>query len=112
MLVLALPVGLIFFGAIARNVTRLATLVASLANRIEGTTVRGSAIPRDMAQLAAGVALHRLCLAITGEVVGATALIAGCGTATIGKAARSEARPASNGTPVDGRVGTIALAGQ
>jgi hypothetical protein len=45
------------------HVASLATLVAGLASGIERTTVRGSAISGDVAELAASIALHGLCLA-------------------------------------------------
>jgi hypothetical protein len=57
-------------------VAGLGALVADLAGGAEGPTVGGSAVPGDVAQLAAGVALHGLGLAVTGEVVGTTTLVA------------------------------------
>lgn len=41
----------------------LTALVAGLASSVERTTVRGSAISGDVAELAASIALHGLCLA-------------------------------------------------
>jgi hypothetical protein len=63
-------------GAIARDVSSLAALVACLAGSVEGTAVGSGAVSGDVTELAAGVALHSLSLAITGKVVGATALVA------------------------------------
>jgi hypothetical protein len=60
-------------------VTSLGALVADLTGRAERATVGSGTITRDVAELAAGVALHSLSLAVTGEVVGATALVAGSG---------------------------------
>lgn len=55
----------------------LAALVAGLASRVERAAVGGGAVARDVAELATGVALHGLGLAVAGEVVGAAALVAG-----------------------------------
>lgn len=63
-------------GAIARDVSSLAALVACLASSVEGTAVGSGAVSGNVTELAAGVALHSLSLAITGKVVGATALVA------------------------------------
>jgi hypothetical protein len=57
-------------------VAGLAALVAGLAGGVERTTVGGGAVARNVAKLAAGIALHGLSLAVTGKVVGATALVA------------------------------------
>lgn len=54
----------------------LTTLVAGLSSGVERATVGSGAVSGDMAELAAGVALHSLSLAITGKVVGTTALVA------------------------------------
>lgn len=56
--------------------TGLATLVADLAGLAQRATVGGGAVTRDVTKLAAGVALHGLGLAVTGEVVGTTTLVA------------------------------------
>lgn len=64
-------------GAIARDVASLTTLIAGLAGSVERASVGSGAIAGDVAELAAGIALHGLSLAITGKVVGATALVAG-----------------------------------
>lgn len=69
----------------------LAALVAGLSGRVEGTAVGGGAVARDVTELAAGVALHGLSLAITGEVVGATALVAGSRARATSEAAAGEA---------------------
>ncbi len=65
--------------------TSLTTLVAGFASSVEGTAVGGGAVSGDVTKLAAGVALHGLCLAIAGEVVGATTLVAGGWSGTTGK---------------------------
>ena len=72
-----------------------------------------SAYSKETYQLAAGVALHGLGLAIAGEVVGTTALVAGGGArvsvstaeATVESAARSRGGPGSTGS----RSGAVAL---
>lgn len=63
-------------GAVARNVTGLATLVADLAGLAQRATVGGGAVTGDVTKLAAGIALHGLGLAVAGEVVGTTTLVA------------------------------------
>lgn len=77
-------------GAVTGDVTSLAALVACLAGRVEGTTIGCGAIPGDVAELTAGVALHGLGLTVASEVVGATALVASSSTRT-GKATTAEA---------------------
>lgn len=92
----------------------LGTLVADLAGGAEGAAVGGSAVTGDMAELAAGVALHGLSLAVTGEVVGATALVAGRGarialeatTETTLETTTGASRTASAGS---GGIGAVAL---
>lgn len=54
----------------------LTTLVAGLARRVQRAAVRSRAIARDVAELAARVALHSLSLTVPGKVVRATALVA------------------------------------
>jgi hypothetical protein len=88
-------------------VASLGALVADLTGGAEGATVGRGAVTRDVAELAAGVALHGLSLAVTGEVVGTTALVAGCGA---GVAAESTAEStletaASTGTATSGGTG-------
>src|SRR6187551_3134588 len=61
--------------AVARDVPGLATLVARLPGCVERPAVGSSAVARDVTQLAAGVALHGLGLAVAGKVVRATALV-------------------------------------
>lgn len=63
-------------GAVARNVAGFATAVASLAGGVKWATVGCSAVAGDVSQLATGVALHSLSLAIAGEVVRSTTLVA------------------------------------
>jgi hypothetical protein len=79
----------ILLRAVTGDVTSLAALVACLASGVEGTAVGGRAIARDVTKLAAGIALHGLGLAITSEVVGTSALVAGGRTRAAGKAATS-----------------------
>lgn len=109
---LAVGVGLV--GAVARDVAGLAALVAGLAGSVEGTAVGSSAIAGDVTELAAGVALHGLSLAVAGKVVRATALVAGSGASTASKATTSETAEAAtaNGSTAgdaSGRVGASAL---
>lgn len=108
---LAVGVGLV--GAVARDVAGLAALVAGLAGSVEGTAVGSSAIAGDVTELAAGVALHGLSLAVAGKVVRATALVAGSGASTASKATTSETAEAAtaNGSTAgdaSGRVGASA----
>lgn len=72
----------VLLGAVAGDVTGFTTLVAGLASSVQGATVGSGAVARDVAELPAGVALHRLCLAVAGKVVGAAALVAGGARAT------------------------------
>lgn len=67
-------------GAVSRDVASLSALVAGLASSVKRTSVRSSAVTRDVAKLSARVALHSLGLAISGKVVGTTALVASSGT--------------------------------
>jgi hypothetical protein len=67
----------VLLGAVARDVSSLTALVAGLSSGVERATVGSGAVSGDVAELAAGVALHSLSLAITGKVVGTTALVAG-----------------------------------
>lgn len=83
--------------AVAGDVAGLGALVADLTGGAERATVRGGAIARDVAQLATGVALHGLGLAVTSEVVWAAALVAG-GSARVAAKAAAEALVATAGT--------------
>lgn len=98
-------------GAIARDVASLAALVAGLASSVQGAAVGSSAIPGDVAELAASIALHGLSLAIASEVVGATALVASSGTRTVGEAsttiAADEATTAHRSTTAHTRVAGV-----
>lgn len=76
--------------AVARDVAGLGALVADLAGGAERTTVGGGAVAGDVAKLATGIALHGLGLAVTGEVVRTTALVAG-GSARVATKASAEA---------------------
>lgn len=98
-------------GAIARDVTSLTTLVASLTSSVQGAAVGSSAIPGDVAELAASIALHGLSLAIASEVVGATALVASSGTRAVGEAsttiAADEATTAHGSTTAHTRIAGV-----
>lgn len=76
----------VLLGAVPGDVASLATLVAGLAGSVERATVGSGAVARDVAQLATGVALHGLSLAVAGKVVRTTALVAGGGTGAAGEA--------------------------
>lgn len=89
-----LPGG-VLLGAIPGDVASLSALVAGLAGGVEGATVGRGAVARDVAELAAGVALHGLSLTVTREVVGATALVAGRGAGAAGVTAAPEAEAAT-----------------
>lgn len=81
-------------GAVLADMAGLAAFIAGLAGSVEGATVGGGAVAGDVAlygirpvscvvqpqthQLATGITLHGLSLAIACVVVGATALVAGC----------------------------------
>ncbi|KAH6962282.1 hypothetical protein BKA56DRAFT_181374 [Ilyonectria sp. MPI-CAGE-AT-0026] len=84
----------VLLSAVPRDVASLATLVAGLSSSIERTAVGGGAVARDVAQLAAGVALHGLSLAVAGKVVRTTALVASTAAAGPG-AAQAEGRAVS-----------------
>ncbi|KAI1104347.1 hypothetical protein F4804DRAFT_192339 [Jackrogersella minutella] len=78
-------------GAVARDVTSFAALVAGLARRVQRATVRRRAVSGDVTKLSAGVALHGLSLAVAREVVRTTALVA-CGrSGATGETASAEA---------------------
>jgi hypothetical protein len=78
--------------AVAGDVTSLAALVAGLAGSVKRAAVGGGAVTGDVTQLATSVAFHGLSLAVTGEMVGATALVASGRTrATSEAAATTEA---------------------
>lgn len=89
----------------------LAALVAGLASSVQGAAVGSSAIPGDVAELAASIALHGLSLAIASEVVGATALVASSGTRAVGEAsttiAADEATTAHRSTTAHTRVAGV-----
>ena len=75
-LLLVVAVHVVLLGAIARYVSWLTAAVAHPARRVHRASVRGSAVAGDVAELATGVAFHGLRLAVAGEVVGASALVA------------------------------------
>lgn len=64
--------------ALTGDVARLSTLVADLTGGAERATVGSGTVTRNVTELTAGIALHSLSLTVTGEVVGATALVACC----------------------------------
>lgn len=84
-------------GAVPADVASLTASVAGLACSVERTTVRGRAVTGDVTKLAASVALHGLSLAVTSEVVGATALVAAGSTAT-GEATATAGKATSEGS--------------
>lgn len=78
----------------------LTTLVAGLTRSVQRAAIGGGTISRDVAELAAGIALHGLCLAIAGKVVRATALVAGSRSGATGES--STGRETSVATTGDG----------
>ena len=109
-ILLDLAVGVVLLGAIARDMPGFAALVASLASRAQRATVRSRAVARDVAEFATGVALHCLCLAITGIMVRPAALVASGRTRTTGKSApavSAECSPRYRRTPTQCWVGWV-----
>ncbi|KAI0146208.1 hypothetical protein GGR57DRAFT_289436 [Xylariaceae sp. FL1272] len=110
--------GRILLRAVPRDVTSLAALVASLACGVQRATVRGGAVAGDVTKFSTSVALHSLSLAVTGKVVGTTALVASSRTRTTGKPTTttiSEAASAHRSTTAHGctsrvRAGTSQVA--
>lgn len=102
-------------GAVARDMARLAALVTGLASGVKRSAVGRGAVAGNVAELATGVALHGLGLAVTSKVVGATALVAGGRTRpSAGEAAshRGKATTGDRSTAAktrDRRVGAVAL---
>jgi hypothetical protein len=92
-------------GALAGDVARLSTLVADLTSRAERAAVGSGAVARDVTELAAGVALHGLSLAVTGEVVGAAALVAGRGAGVALEATAETALEATTAAAGSGGAG-------
>jgi len=112
--VLLLAVAGSLLDAVPRDVSGLPALVASLASSVERAAVGRRAVTADMPQLAAGIALHGLRLAVAGKVVRAAALVAGGLTSVADKAAAAMAEAATAdgaapGEPGNGRVGAVAL---
>lgn len=85
----------VLLGAIPRDMAGLATLVAGLASSVQRATVGGGAVARDVTKLAACVALHRLRLTVTSEVIRAAALVAGGRSRAARKAAAALGESAS-----------------
>lgn len=93
----------------------LTALVASLASSAEGASIGSRAVPGDVTKLAASVTLHGLGLAVPGEVVRSTALVASCRTGNTAKSTASteaESTSANRSSTTDtntGGVGASAL---
>lgn len=68
--------------AVAGDVASLTASIAGLAGSVEWASVGSCAIAGDVTELATGIALHGLSLAIAGEVVGTTTLVASSRTRT------------------------------
>lgn len=105
--------------AIAGDVASLATAIAGLASSVERAAVGCSAVTGNMAQFATGVTLHCLSLAISGEVVWSTALVAGSRTRATSKGAPSgkstksaTGRTGSSTSHASSGAGIGAVAGQ
>ena len=100
-------------GTVSANVPSLSAAVAGLASRIQGTAIGRGAVTRNVAQLAASVALLRLGLAVTGEVVRPAALVAHRGAVVACEAAaHAKARSSYGPAPShagDARGGAVAL---
>ena len=103
--------------ALARDVARLAAAVARLSGSVQGSSVRRSTVAGDVAELATGVTLHGLSLAVTSKVVGPTTLVAGGWTSTTSESTTGEAAEAptrrTSGTATETRtwagIGTSTL---
>jgi hypothetical protein len=100
-----LAVGLVLLTTFAGDMASLATAVASLASSVERTSIRSSALARDMSELAACVTLHGLCLAVASEVVGTTTLVASSRTRTTSETA-AETATRTGGTATETSSGT------
>jgi hypothetical protein len=85
-------------GAVAGDVTGFSALVASLSGRVERTAIGSRAVARDVTELAASVALHSLSLAIAGEVVRSTTLVARSRARTTDEAATAAGEPSITAT--------------
>jgi ABC-type glutathione transport system ATPase component len=92
-------------------VSGLTALVAGLSSGVKRAAVGSGAVSGDVAELAAGIALHSLSLAITGKVVGTTALVASgraratsetTSAVTTGEATTAHGSTAAHGTRADG----------
>lgn len=84
--------------------------VAGLTGSVERPTVGRSAVARDVTKLAAGVALHSLCLTVAGKVVRSTALVASSRTTALEsapEAAKSTTGGASATAHTSARVRAI-----
>jgi hypothetical protein len=83
-------------------VTSLAAAVASLASGVQWAAIGSGAVTGDVTKLAAGVALLGLSLAVTGKVVGSTALVAHGSTTAKASTGTGEATTRSTSTTADG----------
>ena len=103
-----------FRSAILGDVTSLATAVAGLASSVEGAAIGSGTVARDVSQLAAGIALHGLRLAVTSIVVRSSALVASRWTSTSSKSTTESSIPATRNasSTARARVGVGARAGK
>lgn len=85
-------------GALARDVTGLATAIASLSSSIQRAAIRSSAVTGDVTEFPAGVALHCLRLAIPSVVVRPTTFVARRGTRPTSKSAAETTVSAARNT--------------
>lgn len=98
--------------AVARNMASLAASIARLAGRVKWPTVGSSAVARDVAKLATGIALHSLSLAITSKMVGSSALVASSRTSTARETASETAVPATGSSRATSHSWIGAVAGK
>ena len=89
------PIGL-SLRAVSADMSGLLASVASLTRRVQWPAVWSSAVSADMSELAAGVALHGLSLAIASKMVGSAALVARCRAVCSGEATAKSASVASS----------------
>lgn len=83
--------------AVPRDMASLAATVANLARGVKtvGTSRSSGAVTADVAELSTSVAFHCLCLTIPSEVVGSTALVAGGSPGTASEASPEAASVSS-----------------
>ena len=92
--------------------SRLAAAVTRFTRSVKGPAIRRRAITRNVAQLAAGVALHGLRLAVAREVVRAAALVASRGTASSEAAAEASVAASRRAACSTSHSGVGAVAGK